>query len=107
VCTVFVESEIMSQLARGKKVEEILSGVHQAIAARSVALLRRVGIEEELTFTGGVSRNAGMIRALEARLGLRINVSEDSQLIGAIGAALFALDRAEHAGASPRKEASS
>ena len=108
VCTVFVESEIMSHLARGRKVEEILRGVHHSIAARSVALLRRVGIEDELTFTGGVSRNIGMIQALEERLERKINVSEDSQFMGAIGAALHALDRAEHVGTrASSKEAAS
>ncbi len=112
VCTVFVESEIMSQLARGARVEDILAGVHASIAARSIGLLRRVGLEDEITFTGGVSRNTGMVAALEARLGRRINVSPDSQFIGAIGASLFALERAEHGvaaeqaggGADPRGE---
>ncbi len=103
VCTVFVESEIMSQLARGRRVEEILHGVHQSIAARSVALLRRVGIEPEVTFTGGVSRNTGMVAALGERLGLGLNVSADSQFMGAIGAALFALERAEHQGPRTRQ----
>jgi predicted CoA-substrate-specific enzyme activase len=93
MCTVFVESEIMSHLARGRKVEDVLAAVHFSIASRSVALLRRVGIEEEITFTGGVSRNEGMIHALEKRLGLKINVCEDSQFTGALGAALFALEK--------------
>jgi predicted CoA-substrate-specific enzyme activase len=96
VCTVFVESEIMSQLAKGSKVEDILAGVHASIAGRSIGLLRRVGLEDEITFTGGVSRNTGMVEALQARLGRTINVSLDSQFIGAIGAALFSLERAEH-----------
>jgi activator of 2-hydroxyglutaryl-CoA dehydratase len=98
VCTVFVESEIMNQLAAGSKVEEILAGVHASIAGRSIGLLRRVGLEDEITFTGGVSRNAGMVAALERRLERKINVHPDAQYIGAIGAALFALERAEHGG---------
>ena len=73
---------------------DILAGVHSAIAARTVALVRRVGIEAEVAFTGGVSRNIGMVRALEEKLGLPVNVCEDSHFIGAIGAALFALERA-------------
>ena len=93
VCAVFVESDIMSYLAEGKTVEDILGGVHSAIAARTIALVRRVGIEPEVTFTGGVSRNVGMVRALEEKLGLPVNVGEDSHFIGAIGAALFALER--------------
>src|SRR5512138_383454 len=64
-CTVFAESEILSWLGKGKKIEDILLGVHQSIAARSAGLLRRVGVEEEVTFTGGVARNLAMIRTLE------------------------------------------
>jgi len=93
VCTVFVESDIMAYLAQGKKVPDILGGIHGAIAARTIALVRRVGLDPEITFTGGVSRNIGMVRALEERLGTRINVSDDSHFMGAIGAAAFALER--------------
>ena len=95
VCTVFVETEIMNHLSKGKKGEDILAGVHQSISARSVSLLRRVGLEQEITFTGGVSRNKGMVAALEEKIGSKINVNDDSQFIGALGAALFALDRAK------------
>lgn len=94
VCTVFVESDIMSYLAQGKRVEDILAGVHSAIAARTISLVRRVGLEPEITFTGGVSRNVGMVAALQAKLGVPVNVSPDAHYNGAIGAALFALERA-------------
>ena len=94
VCAVFVESDIMSYLAEGKTVPDILGGVHSAIAARTVALVRRVGVDPEVTFTGGVSRNIGMVRALEEKLGLPVNVCDDSHYIGAIGAAIFAVERA-------------
>ncbi len=56
--------------------------------------MRRVGIEPEVTFTGGVSRNIGMVRALEEKLGMKVNVSPDSHFVGALGASLFALERA-------------
>lgn len=91
-CTVFAESEVLSWLGKGKKIEDILLGVHQSIAARSAGLLRRVGIEEEVTFTGGVARNLAMVGTLNERLGLEVNVSEESHFMGALGAALFALD---------------
>jgi predicted CoA-substrate-specific enzyme activase len=91
-CTVFAESEVLAWLGKGKKVEDILWGVHRSIASRSAGLMRRVGIEEEITFTGGVTRNVAMIKALEQRLGKKLNVSEESQYMGAMGAALFALD---------------
>ncbi|MCP4245636.1 MAG: 2-hydroxyglutaryl-CoA dehydratase [bacterium] len=92
-CTVFAESEVLSWLGKGKKIEDILWGVHQSIASRSSSLMRRVGLEPELTFTGGVTRNVGMVRALEEKLEMKLNISEDSHYIGALGAALFALDR--------------
>ena len=68
-----------------------LSRAH-SIASRSVGLLWRTGIEEEVTFTGGVARNVAMIEALERELKLKVNVSEESHYMGALGAALFALD---------------
>ena len=101
VCTVFVESDIMSYLAQRKKIEDILGGVHKAIAARTMALVRRVGVEEEITFTGGVSRNVGMVRALADVLGKPINVSPEGHYMGALGAALFALERAQVSAGEP------
>lgn len=95
VCTVFVESDIMSYLAQRKTIEDILGGVHKAIATRTMSLVRRVGVEPEVTFTGGVSRNVGMVRALEAVLGAPLNVSGEGHFMGALGAALFALERAQ------------
>jgi predicted CoA-substrate-specific enzyme activase len=91
-CTVFAESEVLSWAAKGKKIDDILMGVHRSIAARSVALLSRVGVEQEVSFTGGVARNPAMVRVLEELLEVRLNVSEESHFMGALGAALFALD---------------
>ncbi|MFQ5537585.1 MAG: acyl-CoA dehydratase activase [Gemmatimonadota bacterium] len=92
-CTVFAESEVLSWLARGKTIEDILLGVHRSIGSRSLALLRRVGIESEITFTGGVTRNRAMVAVLEDMLDQELNVSEESHYMGALGAALFALER--------------
>ena len=91
-CTVFAESEVLAWMGRGKKIEDILLGVHQSIAGRSAGLARRVGIEPEVTFTGGVAKNEAMIKTLTQALGVPVNVSEDSHYMGALGAALFALD---------------
>ncbi len=101
VCTVFVESDIMSYLAQGKKLEDVMAGVHRAIAARTVSLAARVGVEEEVTFTGGVTKNIGMVRALEEKLGCRINVSPEGHFTGALGGALFALEKALWKESSP------
>ncbi len=107
-CTVFAESEVLSWLGKGKKIEDILRGVHQSIASRSAGLLRRVGIVEEVTFTGGVARNTAMIETLQQALGVTLNVSEDSHYMGALGAALFALDTilASRVPAGAKREAS-
>jgi len=91
-CTVFAESEVLSWLGKGKKIEDILWGVHKSIAMRSAGLMRRVGIDDEVTFTGGVSRNKAVVAALEEKIQKKLNVSEECHYIGAIGAALFALD---------------
>ncbi len=93
VCTVFVESDILSYLAQGKKPEDILCGVHLAIAKRTVSLARRVPIEPQITLTGGVARNIGMVKALEEVLAAKLQVSEEAHYTGAIGAALFALEK--------------
>jgi predicted CoA-substrate-specific enzyme activase len=92
-CTVFAESEVLSWLSRGRRIEDILAGVHKSIVARSIGLMRRVGIEPEITFTGGVSKNEGVRSALTDALGVPVNVSAESHFMGALGAALFAMDQ--------------
>jgi len=92
-CTVFAESEVLSWLGKGKKIEDILLGVHKSMGTRSMGLLRRVGIEEQVTFTGGVTRNPGMVNVMNEMLGTQVNVGEEAHFMGALGAALFALDR--------------
>lgn len=93
VCTVFVESDILSYLAQGKKGEDIMAGVHLAIAKRTLSLARRVPIEPDITMTGGVARNTGMVQALEEVLETKMQVSPDAHFMGAIGAAVFALEK--------------
>ncbi len=94
VCTVFVESDILSYLSLGKKPEDIIRGVHLAIAKRTISLARRLSIEPDIALTGGVARNIGMVWALEEVLGTELKVSPDAHFMGAIGAALFALEKA-------------
>lgn len=98
-CTVFAESEVVSHRARGRRVPDILAGVHQSIATRTLSLVQRVGVHPEVTFTGGVSRNQGMVRALSNAFGLPVNVDPLSQYVGALGAAMFAQDTVN--GAAP------
>ena len=91
-CTVFAETEVLSWLGKGKKIEDILLGVHKSIASRSISLVRRVGINDAITFSGGVAKNVGMIEVLNENLGMKVNVSDESHFMGALGAALFAMD---------------
>jgi len=92
-CTVFAESETISLLARGEKPENIIVGIHHAIASRINGLFARVGIESDVFFSGGVAKNSGMRAALEEVLGVTLaQTQEDPQLAGAIGAAILARD---------------
>jgi predicted CoA-substrate-specific enzyme activase len=93
-CTVFAESEIISHLAKGRLPEDVLMGMHQSIATRCASLVRRVGLEQEVTFTGGVTRNVAMVKLMAEVLESKLNVSPEAHFIGALGAALFAADRA-------------
>lgn len=95
VCAVLAESEIINHVSQGETVDNILRGVHNSLASRALALLKRAGMEDEVTFVGGVARQKGMVKALEATLKRKINVSEEPELVGAVGAALLALRRLE------------
>lgn len=92
MCTVFAESEVVSLLAVGHPRENIIGGIHEAIALRTAGMLRRIGLEEPLAMSGGVAKNLGVVRALEDQLGCRVILPEEPQIIGALGAALIALD---------------
>ncbi|MDR1130826.1 MAG: acyl-CoA dehydratase activase [Oscillospiraceae bacterium] len=94
VCTVFAESEVISQLAAGKTREDIAAGIHMSVANRVAGLARRVGIVPEVVITGGVAQNAGVVRAMNEILETPIIPAPLPQLTGALGAALFAYDEA-------------
>ncbi len=91
-CTVFAESEVVSLLAQGKEVSAIVAGLCNAVADRVYSLAARVGVNAEVTMTGGVSQNVAVVKAMERVLGLPINVPEAPLLAGALGAALIARD---------------
>lgn len=90
MCTVFAESEIISLLAEGAKKEEIVWGLHLSIARRILGMAKRLPIGQRITFTGGVAKNRGMIRAFRTLLGIPLNVPEEPQITGALGAAILA-----------------
>ena len=89
-CTVFAESEVISQLANGSDRSDIIDGIHRSVASRVAGLVNRVGAAPRLVMTGGVAQNGGVRYALEKELGTEIFTSPLAQYAGAIGAALFA-----------------
>ncbi len=90
MCTVFAESEVVSLIAENQPQEVIIRGLHDAIADRILGMVRRVGVEEKVTLTGGVAKNEGVVQALEERLEVKVFVPPEPQIIGALGAALLA-----------------
>ncbi len=89
-CTVFAESEVISQLSMGTDKCDIINGIHHSVAGRVAGLAHRIGVVEELVMTGGVAQNRGVVSALEEELGCPILTSPLTQYNGALGAALFA-----------------
>jgi predicted CoA-substrate-specific enzyme activase len=90
LCTIFAQQEVVALLSRGEKLENILAGLHDALASRVAALVRRLGIEPDLVLTGGVAKNIGMVEAMKQNLGCEIFVPEEPLLTGALGAAILA-----------------
>lgn len=92
MCTVFAESEVVSLIAQNKKPDDIVHGLNKAVAAKTAALVKRVGGAEAYMMTGGVAQNLGLVKTLEERLGAKLIISDKAQLCGALGAALYAVD---------------
>ena len=89
-CTVFAESEVISHKNQGKKKEDIIAGLHEAIASRIYAMVNQIPLKEKIMVTGGVAFNQGVVSALENKIGKEIMIAEDPQIVGALGAALLA-----------------
>jgi (R)-2-hydroxyacyl-CoA dehydratese activating ATPase len=93
ICAVLAESEIINHVSSGVSVEDILRGIHDSLADRAGAMLKRVGMNGEVAFIGGVAHQQGMVRALEQRLNIKVLVPEDCEYVCALGAALLGLRR--------------
>jgi predicted CoA-substrate-specific enzyme activase len=90
MCTIFAQQEVVALLSRGERCEDILAGLHHALAGRIAALARRLGIQPDVVLTGGVAKNTGMVRAMRASLGCEILIPEEPLITGALGAAILA-----------------
>ncbi len=95
VCSVFAETEALSLVNEGETLSDVAAGISLAMAKRINSLVKRIGIKNDVCFTGGVAKNPGVVKAIEKILAVNvINLPEDPQIIGALGAALFARERA-------------
>lgn len=93
-CAVFAETETISRVAEGALKEDILAGLHEAMANKILNLLQRVKLEKDGVLTGGGARDKGLIKAVEEKIGGKILVPEEPFITGALGAALIAAESA-------------
>lgn len=89
-CTVFAGSEVVTLLSENKKVPDIVAALHDAVSAQAASMAKRVGLECEVSLTGGVARNGGIVNSVNEALKTSVNVPENPQITGALGAALRA-----------------
>jgi (R)-2-hydroxyacyl-CoA dehydratese activating ATPase len=90
MCTVFAESEVVSLIAEGYAREDILNGLHQAIASRIAGMAQGLKVEKIIMLGGGVAKNIGVVKALEDKLKTKVKVPPEPQILAALGAAICA-----------------
>jgi predicted CoA-substrate-specific enzyme activase len=98
-CTVFAESEVVTLVAEGVNREDIVAGLHAAIAKRTMSMVRRLGLVPPVAMAGGVAKNKGVVKAIEEEVGEPLVIPPEPQIVGALGAALLAMD--DLAGTAP------
>ena len=96
-CTVFAEQEVVTKLAEGTPITDLVAAIHKAIATRITGLVSRLKIEPDVVLTGGGAKNIGLVKALESRLGCQVKIPPEPLLTGAIGAAILAKEAAHDA----------
>jgi predicted CoA-substrate-specific enzyme activase len=89
-CSVFAESEIVTLIAEGTELPDIVAGIHKSIAGRLLSMVKAVNPRKDFMLTGGVAKNQGVVKFLEDALGKIEKVPVDPQIVGALGAALIA-----------------
>lgn len=97
-CAVFGESEAISRVSEGAAKEDILAGVHRALANKIYTLIERVGMEKECAVCGGGALNTGLIKAIEERLAITLLVPAEPQFVTALGAARLAEESSRQPG---------
>jgi len=91
-CVVFAKSEVLALARQGVPTNDILAGLCDGVADRVKVLLRAVGVEQDFVISGGISKNLGVVRRVEQKLGVTASICFEPQIVGALGAALFARD---------------
>ena len=95
MCVVFARSEVIGHLRQGVHRNDLMAGSCEALAARVFSLLKRVGIEEDFVISGGIAKNIGVVSRIEKKVNLKANICFEPQIVGALGAAVFARERYE------------
>jgi len=95
-CAAFGRGAAVALRKEGERKEDILNGLHESIANRVMALVKKVGIADKFVISGGIGRNVALVQKIEARLdGLKASLPPEPMIVGAVGAALFAQDQAQ------------
>jgi len=100
-CVVFAKTEVLALARQGVPLSQILGGICDGVAEQVKTLVRRVGLEEEFMISGGISKNIGVVKRLEQKLGVKSHICFEPQIVGAVGAALFAMDFLQKAPSGP------
>lgn len=102
-CTVFAEQEVISRLASGESVANLMAGIHDAVATRVYSLVNKLHVEPDIAVTGGGAKNIGLVRALESKFGQKLLIPPEPLITGALGAALMGRDIFEKYAAEGQK----
>jgi predicted CoA-substrate-specific enzyme activase len=95
-CVIFAETEVVSLVNEGKDTADIVNALHHALAKRVASLARSIEVKQDVVMTGGVAKNSGVFKALSEALNLELKALDgvDPQIMGALGAALYAEEKA-------------
>ncbi|MBW2144298.1 MAG: 3-hydroxyacyl-ACP dehydratase, partial [Deltaproteobacteria bacterium] len=93
VCVIFAKTEALNMLREGVEKSDIAAGLHNSIATVTSTMLHKISLKKEFSLTGGVAKNIGVIEKIGNKTGMVPYICPEPQLVGAIGAALFAEGR--------------
>lgn len=89
-CVIFAKSEVLAHMREGIPLNQILAGLCDGVADRVKGLIRRVGMKTDFVITGGITKNIGVVKRIEEKLEISAHINSEPQIVGAVGAAIFA-----------------